>query len=226
MATASDPKDVSRPEEVILRRLVAARTKGDERALRDAGRELLTITFDRLRTMVVRESHDRLSREEQEDALQTACINFGRLITRADGFRGSTMGEYVNLAKLVVRGACVDTQRREARHSRHRAQLHATGAGEEDERYTRETYEAIRRQSEERERDLAAAAEVQELGAAFVEWALPRLTPSQRAIVECDLRGLPVEEIMRRLGKKREAVYKQRERAMDALKKLYEEWER
>jgi RNA polymerase sigma factor (sigma-70 family) len=226
VATARDPAEVSRPEEVILRRLVAARAKGDERALREAGRELLTITFDRLRTMVVRESHDRLSREEQEDALQTACIKLGRLVTRANGFRGSTMGEYVNLAKRVVKGACVDTQRSEARHSRRRAELHRTGDGEDGEHYTRKAYEAIRKQSEELEAELAAAGELQELGAAFREWALPRLTPAQREIVECDLEGLAVEQIMERLGKKREAVYKQRERAMDALKKLYEEWER
>ena len=44
-------------------------------------------------------------------------------------------------------------------------------------------------------------------------------------MIECDLQGLSIEEIMDRLDRKRDAVYKLRERAMKALMKLREEYE-
>jgi len=207
--------------------VVTARELGDQRAVLDSWRELLTVSFDRIRAMVIRESHAQLSRPEQEDAVGLACQRLAALASRGKGFRGTTMGEYVNLLKRVVKGACVDVQRREARHSKHRAPLHASGEdGEEGERYTREAYEAIVSEDEQREQALAAAEELRELGEDFLGWALARLTPAQRAMVECDREGLTVEQAMRRLGKQQNAVYKLRERAMTALRKLYEEWER
>lgn len=226
MATARDPGSVGGPAQQILGRLVAARAAGDLHGAREAWRDLLTVTFDRIRIMVIAESRRHLSTQEQEDALGMACERLTKLMLRERGFRGSTMGEYVNLLKLVVRRACIDTQRRETRHSQHRAALHAGGDGEQGERYTREAYEAIVSADEEREQALAAAEELRALGEEFLEWALPRLSPAQRAMAECDREGLTVEQAMRRLGKKRNAVYKLRERAMDALSKLYEEWER
>ena len=227
MAAARDQESVSTAEAVILRRVVAARDKGDQRAAVDAWRELLTVSFDRIRAMVIRESHAQLDRQEQEDAVGLACLKLTAMARRGKGFRGTTMGEYVNLLKPVVKGACVDVQRREARHSRRRAPLHASGeAGEAGERYTREAYEAIARQDEQREQALAAAEGLRELGEDFLAWALSRLTPAQRAMIECDREGLTIEQAMRRLGKQQNAVYKLRERAITALKQLYEEWER
>lgn len=226
MATARDPEGVSGPAQLILGRLAAARAAGDLHAAREAWRDLLTITFDRIRIMVITESRHQLSAQEQEDALGTACERLTKLMLRERGFRGSTIGEYVNLLKLVVRGACVDTQRRETKHSQHRAALHAGRDGEEGDRYTREAYEAIVRADAERAQALEAAEELRELGEQFLDWALPRLTPAQRAMAECDRDGLTVEQAMRRLGKQRNAVYKLRERAMEALRMLYEEWER
>ena len=44
-------------------------------------------------------------------------------------------------------------------------------------------------------------------------------------MIECDLEGLPIEEIQDRMGRKRDAVYKLRERSMKALMKLREEYE-
>ena len=77
----------------------------------------------------------------------------------------------------------------------------------------------------EREDDEHTHEELQALSEKSLAWALPRLNESQRMMIECDLQGLPIEEIMDRLDRKRDAVYKLRERAMKALMKLREEYE-
>ncbi len=99
------------------------------------------------------------------------------------------------------------------------------GAEAEAERPDREVYEAIerdRRAVESDELDDDALEERQ----AFLDWAVPQLSPQRRAVIELDRAEVPVEEIQRRLGVSRDVVYASRSRALKDLAKLREEYER
>ena len=126
MATGSDTTSESRYDELLLRRFLAARAKGDEPGARLAWEELVCLNMDRVEGMVRAESHQRLSREEQEEAVQNAAIKVlnNMFIT----FNGTSMGQWVNAVRTLVKGVCIDVQRRAERHSKHRAPLH----GEDD----------------------------------------------------------------------------------------------
>jgi DNA-directed RNA polymerase specialized sigma24 family protein len=221
---ARDSGDVRDGDETILRLFVAARRACDGPAVDRLWRELVTLNFPRVQQLVYLESNGRLSREEEQDAVQLAAMRIMLLPRRRRGFDGSSKGELISLFKLVVHGACVDTQRGETRHSRNRASLHTAGE-DGDERYTRDAYEALLRDDAEREDAERTQQELRALSEKFLAWALPRLNKNQRAMIECDLQGLAVEEIQDRMGRKRDAVYKLRERSMKALMKLREEYE-
>lgn len=224
MATARDPDDVRDGDELILRLFVAARKAGDRPAATRLWSELVTLNFPRVEQLVYLESSGRLSRVEQDEAVQLAAMRIALIPRRKRGFEGASKGELINLFKRIVHGACVDTQRKEARHSGNRSSLHMIGE-EGDERYTRDAYEALLREQEEREDDERTHEELQALSEKFLAWALPKLTESQRTMIECDLQGLPIDKIMRKLDRRRDAVYKLRERSMKALMKLREEYE-
>lgn len=206
----------------MLRRYLEARRAGDDAAARQWWGQMLTANFDRLRTMVYLESNGRLSPEEQEDAIQRAAIVMAT--RRAGDFRGSTLGEWVNMLKRVVHGACTDVQRRETRHSKRKARLETTGP-DGGLLTSTEADEALARRAEELAEDLRSQEELLAHGREFLEWALPQLTADQRAMIECDLEGLPVEKIMRRLKRKRDAVYQLRRRSLNRLIELREEYE-
>lgn len=209
---------------MTLRLFVAARRAGDGPTAARLWAELVTVNYPRVEQLVYLESNGRLSPGEQEDAVQLAALRIALIPRRKRGFEGSSKGELINLFKRVVRGACIDTQRKEVRHSERRDALHAAGE-DGDERLTRDAYEALLREEAEREDDGHTHEELQALSEKFLAWALPQLNESQRTMIECDLQGLPIEEIMSRLDRKRDAVYKLRERAMKALMKLREEYE-
>lgn len=224
MEAARDPDDVRDGDELILRLFVAARRAGDGQAATRLWAELVTLNFHRVEQLVYLESNGRLNCVEQDEAVQLAALRIALLPRRRRGFEGSSKGELINLFKRIVHGACVDTQRREAGHSGKRTALHTVGE-DGDEHYTRDAYEALLREEAEREDDERTHEELQALSEKFLAWALPQLSESQRMMIECDLRGLPIEEIMSRLDRKRDAVYKLRERAMKSLMKLREEYE-
>lgn len=224
MEAARDSGDVRDGDEHILRQFVAARKAGDGPAVKRLWAELLTLNYPRVEQLVYLESNGRLSAEEQQDAIQLAALRIALIPRRRRGFDGTSKGELINLFKRVVRGACIDTQRKEIRHSGRRDLLHTVGEDGE-ERLTRDAYEALLRDEAQREDEENTHEELRALGERFLAWALPQLNESQRTMIECDLEGLPIDEIMRRLDRKRDAVYKLRERAMKALMKLREEYE-
>jgi len=221
---ARDSGDVRDGDETILRLFVAARRAGDGQAATRLWSELVTLNFHRVKQLVYLESHGQLSAQEQDDAVQLAAMRIMLMPKRKRGFDGTSKGELINLFKLVVHGACVDTQRKEERHSTKRASLETAGA-DGDEHYTREAYKVVLREDQEREDAERTHEELGALGEKFLAWALPRLNKNQRAMIECDLQGLPIEEIQDRMGRRRDAVYKLRERSMKALMKLREEYE-
>lgn len=222
MATPRDSSHVARHDDENLRRFLAARRKGDAAGARRWWEELLTDNFDRVNGMVVLQSRGRLSRDEQDEALQRALIRLAN--NMIETFHGSSMGEWVEATRTLVKYACIDTQRREQTISRHERSLDAPGRGDDDAgRWDADVYEVIekdRRDRESDERDADALGSHQ----AFLDWAVPQLSPKLRAVIELDRAGVAVEEIQERLGVSRDVVYQSRRRAAKQLAKLREEY--
>ncbi len=87
------------------------------------------MNYPRVEQLVYLESNGRLNAEEQQDAVQLAALRIALIPRRKRGFDGTSKGELINLFKQVVRGACIDTQRKEVRHSGRRDSLHTARRG-------------------------------------------------------------------------------------------------
>ena len=225
MAAARDPHHVGRHDEEMLRRFLAARRAGDEDDARRWWDALLTDNFDRVRGMVALQARGRLSPDEQDEALQRALIRMANRMIHT--FHGTSMGEWVESTRSLVRFLCMDTQRDAAAISSHERPLdEPAGGGEEHDaggRWDAQVYAAIekrRREEESLEDEEEAMAE----GRAFLDWAVPQLSPQRRAVLELDRAGLPVDEIQRQLGVSRDVVYASRSRALKDLIRLRERW--
>lgn len=222
MDAGRDPSSVPRHDEHNLRRFLAARRAGDEAAARRWWDELVRDNFDRVHGMVVLSSRGHLSAVEQDEALQRALIKLSRNMIRT--FRGSSMGEWVNATKTLVFGACVDTQRREKVASSHHAPLDATDdSGEQTGQLDRNVYMALEKQRSEHEAD-EQSAEDDAQAREFLDWGVSQLSPKRRAVIELDRDDVPCEEIQKRLGISRDAVYASRSRALRDLAKLRKEY--
>jgi hypothetical protein len=211
VAAPRDPNRVSRHDDEQLRRFLVARRAGDEAAAQRWWEALLADNFDRVRAMVLLESRGRLSHDEQDEALALALRKIA--INMIDTFRGTTVGEWVLATRRLVTFACIDTQRRAAARSRHER-----AAGDED----RELFAAIEERRREQEA-LEAEADALDDGRAFLDWAVPQLSPGRRAVIELDRQDVDVEEIQRRLDVSRDVVYASRSRALKDLVKLREQ---
>jgi RNA polymerase sigma factor (sigma-70 family) len=213
---------VARHDDEKLRRFLAARRAGDAAGARRYWEELLTDNFDRVHGMVVLESRNHLSYDEQQDALQRALIRLAN--NMIETFQGSSMGEWVNATRTLVKYACIDTQRRAQTISRHERSLDAPGRGDDDAgRWDADVYADIEKERRERESDEQTADALGD-HQAFLNWAVPQLSPKLRAVVELDRADVPVDEIQERLGVSREVVYQSRSRAAKQLAKLREEY--
>lgn len=221
---AEGPQQTTDHSAFLLRQFVSARARGDRTAARKAWDELLTRRFDTVVSFVRIESHGRLDPDEQRDATARALERIA--VDLFNTFRGSSIGEYVNAVRRLVHFACVDTQRREHRHSRNRASITHTGT-DGNESLNPELAATIARDAQ----DADADADVREAdgllyatGREFLESALPKLSDKRRAVIELDLQGVPTEEIEQRLGISRDAVYQNRKRGLDDLVRLGADW--
>ena len=222
MDAGRDPSPVPRHDAHNLRRFLAARHAGDEALARRWWDELVRDNFDRVRGMVILRSRGHLSAVEQDEALQRALIKLSNNMINT--FNGTSMGEWVNATKTLVFGACVDTQRRAKAASGHRAPLDATDdAGEETGQLDRNAYKALERRRLEQEA-ADKDADDDDRARAFLDWAVPRLSPKRRAVIELDREDVPCEQIQQRLGVSRDVVYASRSRALKDLAKLREEY--
>lgn len=209
-------------DEHTFQQFIAARNAGDEAAMRAAWENLIVENYPRVRTWVLSISDGHLSPSEQEDALQQACIKL--LNNMVHTFTGTSMGEWVNATRTLVRGVCIDVQRAEARHSSRQATLHSAGDdGEDTEQLTLRVYRALQKAEKERaadehDRDLAAEK------TGFLEWALPQLTEKRRQVIELIRQEVPTEEIVARLGMSRDAVYATHSRGLKDLRRMAEEY--
>jgi DNA-directed RNA polymerase specialized sigma24 family protein len=223
VATARDSNHVGRHDDEKLRRFLAARRAGDEDEARRWWDELLTDNFDRVNGMVVLESRKLLSHDEQQEAVQRALIKIASNMIHT--FRGTSMGEWVESTRTLVRFACIDTQRRAAARSRHERSLDKPRRDDDDSgRWDAEVYAAIEAARREQE-SLADDAEAIREGQAFLDWAVPQLSKKRRAVIELDRQNVPVEEIQERLGDSRDAVYASRSRALKDLAKLRDQYQ-
>lgn len=220
MAAASDPHHVGRHDEEKLRRFLAARRAGDGAGARRWWEELLSDNFDRVRGMVFLQSRAHLSFDEQQEALQRALIKLAN--NMIETFHGTSMGEWVEATRTLVKFACIDTQRRAATISKHERSFDEPGRHADDAgRWDAEVYAAIeqrRREQESVEEDTDSLQDAQ----AFLDWAVPQLTDKRRKVIELDRAQLSVEEIQQRLGVSRDVVYASRSRALRDLAKLRE----
>lgn len=213
---------MTRHAEHILRQFVAARAAGDDAAARHWWDQLVGEHFDLVSNLVKATSRRHLSPGEQEDAVQQALIKL--LNNMIHTFNGSTMGEWVNATKTLVRHTCIDVQRRAETISKKTLPLDATGDdGEDTDRLHPGVQQAIGRRHAEAEADEREAESIAE-GSAFIDAALAKLTDKRRKVLELDRQGLTNEEIERRLGMSRDAVYQSRHRGMKDLERLREEY--
>ncbi len=221
VATAHDHAEVTRDEHTF-QQFLAARAAGDDAAMRAAWENLVVERYDRIRTWVITISDRQLSPAEEDDAVQLACIKL--LTNMIHTFAGTTMGEWVNATRTLIRGVCIDVQRAEQRHSQRREALHTEGDdGEDAEQLTLRVFNALQkaeaeRAADEHERDLVAEK------TAFLEWALPQLTEKRRRVLELDRAEASAEEIQEQLGMSRDAVYATRSRGLKDLARLAEEY--
>jgi hypothetical protein len=211
VAPSRDPDHVPRHDDEQLRRFLVARRAGDEPAAQRWWEALLAGNFDRVRGMVVLESRGRLSHDEQDEALQLALVKIA--VNMIHTFRGTTMGEWVLATRRLVTFACIDTQRRAAVRSRHERAI-----ADDD----REVFGAIEERRREQEA-LEVEADALDDGRAWLDWAVPQLSPARRAVIELDRENVDVEEIQRRLDVSRDVVYASRSRALKDLVKLREQ---
>ena len=222
MPAARDSHPVGRHDDEKLRRFLAARRAGDEAAARRWWEELLTDNFDRVRGMVALQSRGHLSRDEQQDALQRALIKLANNMIAT--FRGTSMGEWVESTRTLVKFACMDTQRRAAAISKHERPLEQNRGDDEDSgRWDANVYAAIedqRREQESAEQDADAMRD----GQAFLDWAVPQLSEKRRAVIELDRDEVPVEQIQQRLDVSRDVVHASRSRALKDLANLRDQY--
>lgn len=224
MAAPRDSHHVGRHDDEKLKRFLAARKAGDDAGARRWWDELVGDNFDRVSNMVAVESRGRLSPVEQDDAVQRALIKL--LNNMIHTFKGSSMGEWVMSTRMLVKFACMDTQRHETVISKHERSLDS-GAGHGDEdaagSWDKDVYAANEKKRHEREDD-EHLAEILGGYQAFLDWAVPQLTEKRRAVIELDRAGVPVEEIQQRLGVSQAVVYQSRHRGLKDLANLWEEY--
>ena len=204
-------------DEETLRRFLAARRTGDAAVAGRAWEALLVANFDRVRAMVALESRSRLSHDEREEALQRALMRLAGSMSAT--FRGTSMGQWVEATRTLVRYQCMDVQRRAAAISRRERPLEDDAGRTDAEVFA--SIEAERRERELRAEEGSALRERQ----GFLDWAVPRLAGRRRAVIELDREDVPVEEIQRRLGMSRDAVYASRSRALKDLVKLRDRYQ-
>jgi len=198
---------VATHDEEELRRFVAARRAGDAAAAERHWTALVEANFDRVRGFVdLWARGGRLSPDEREDATSLALVKLWHNMVHT--FEGATMGEWVKATRACAEFACRDVQRRAAQAHARTAPLAEDEAGEW--------------RLAELAREHARRAEEAGEARSFLDWALPRLDPRRRAVLELTLEGVPADEIADRLDLSMPNLYQLRSRGLRDLAKLKE----
>ena len=216
MPRGADQRSVGLSNEELLRRFVACREKGDGDGALRWWHGLVTGNFDRVREMVdLRAGRYGLSPDEREEAVQLALVKLWRNMIAS--FRGTSFGEWVNATRQLVEFACMDVQRQAARRSERETSLDAQ-ADDPDDDGIDWIGAALSRRRHARDEEVADAA-------AFVAWALGRISDDRRRLVlERTLDGVPAEDIAAELDVSMDNLYAIRSRAVKDLRRLHDDW--
>jgi hypothetical protein len=204
---------VGKHDDELVRQFVAARDRGDEAEQRRLWAPLSERLFLRIEALVTLEHAGRLSAEEAENAVGLALVRISKDLRAT--FRGTSMGELVNLTKRAVRFACMDAQRESMKHK------HASL----DE--WRETDEGQAASTLEREQAFRSYEQVQDdlERKDFLLWALPQLKGKRRRAAELSLGGATIDELMQELDVSQVNAYALVSRAMRDLRNLHAEYD-
>ncbi len=178
--------------------------------------ELVIDFFDRMDAIVGLTHKGRLNHQEHELAVQMALVRFSEKLVHT--FAGTSMGELVNATKTLATFACIDVQRESVRD---RARLRSIDGGwkdDEDDRRS-EAWEAgesrARFERDERSDDVTE----------LLDWALPQIRESRRAVLELTFHGATIPEICEELGLSQDNAYQLRSRGFKDLAILKERYE-
>lgn len=204
-----------------LRQFLVARDAGDDTAARGWWDKLLEANFDRITNMVKAKHSRRLKPHEIDEAIQLVSIEILNNLIR--GFRGRSMGEWVNAVNKVTEFRGKDAQSNAIRHSKHETGLYVTNH-EGEEQLHRAADKASASQHEELEQN-QEDVEALDADRSFLDSAVLKLTKREREVIELDRQGVPTDEICEQLGASRDVVYAARSRALKHLRKLRSEYE-
>ena len=210
-------------DDELLNRFCHHRDRGELDRARELWERLAEASYDRVAQLVAAfrfPGGQPLALHDRADATQEAYL---RVAAMGAGFRSDALGQFRAALSQCVTHTCLDYGRKELRHAQH-------AAGSLDERYDPDgeagPYDAaIARYSLEREALEAEAAEDAERRAEthdLVAWAIARVENDRyREVLEMTLlRGLPADEIARRLGITMDNVYARRSRGVKRLEEI------
>ncbi len=179
--------------------------------------ELVIDFFDRMDGIVGLTHKNRLDDEEHELAVQLALVRFSTKLI--DTFDGVSVGELVNATKTLATYTCIDVQRTSIRDRDRQRSLDGGWDAEDGEDRPSNAWEAgeaqARFERDERSGDVNA----------FLEWALPQIQESRRAVLELTFHGATIPEICEELGLSRDNAYQLRSRGFKDLAMLKERYE-
>lgn len=193
---------------LLLGRLHRARARGDADAARRAWHELVAAELPRVRGIARGFRHHALpgGRIPAADIDDLASDVFLRLHRHVGALRGETTGELRAFLRRATTFVCQDHVARHVRDDRRRA-----ASLDDDAPATAAARDlALARLAEQ----FAGAREEQRDDRALVHAALSEVDPEKRAVLVMDQAGLPIDEIMQRLGIGRDAVYQRRRRGL------------
>lgn len=198
---------------------VTARDRGDRDAMRSAWTRLIALHWDWIKQSVAAQGWTTLSRPEREEAAQEAVIRLCSTVIW--NFRGTTVGELKAIVRTVASYACLTEQRLAARRSSRFVPLDEPF--DEADRASRPALRSEMRRAEHQTRtheDAELEARILADRQAFLDWAVPRLSPKPRTVFALLRQGYTTEHVMRALGMQQNAVHQNSCRAIRQLRKL------
>lgn len=202
-----------------MREFVAARDRGDRDAMRSAWTRLIALQWDWIKQSVAAQGWTTLSRTEREEAAQEAAIRLCSTVIW--NFNGTTVGELKAIVRTVASYACLTEQRLAARRSSRTVRLDEPV--DEADHVSRATLRSVLRRVEHQastDEDTVLEEQILADGQAFLDWALPKLSPKPREVFALLREGYTTERVMRALGMQDNAVHQNSSRAIRQLRKL------
>lgn len=212
------------PDHLLLRRYVAARTRGDLQLAARIWEQLAVNNFDRIKQIVkafrFSAGGPRLPEHDWGSAASEAYL---RVVAMGANFQAQEAGRFYAALVTCVQNSCMDYGRKELRHERRKA-------GSIDKTFDPDgeagPYDAALAAYDAELRERAADAVQDELGRQEAEhvvgWAIGRISNDHyREVLEMTyFHKLSAEEIAERLGISVDNVYARRSRGGKELEKI------